>query len=352
LGSAPGGAGQPDQEIGYWGALLAAQVLIENRSLEHIVERHRPKVDRIGQWLVCTLQHGALSPVDRAQAGDALATMGDPRFRRDAYGLPDESLLGFVEIPAGPFLMGSDKARVGSDKARDAEAFDNELPQHEVTLPRYFIARYPVTVAQFQAFVEASGSRPGDEQSLRGMANHPVVRVSWHEARHYCEWLTAQLRVWEGTPEPLASLLRHEGWQVMLPSEAEWEKAARGTDGRIYPWGNDTDPNRANYADTGIYTTSAVGCFPGGASPYGVQELSGNVLEWTRSLLGEYPYPSDVHERARREDLQASDDKARVLRGGAFVDLHWFVRCAFRYWFDPHGRDLSFGFRVGVLPAL
>jgi sulfatase-modifying factor enzyme 1 len=159
-----------EHEVGYWGALLAAQVLIEGRSLEHIVERNRLKVERIRQWLVRTLQHGALSPVDRAEAGDALAVFGDPRFRPDAWYLPDEPLLGFVEIPPGSFLM-------GSDQARDADARDDELPQHEITLPRYFIGRYPVTVAQFGAFVEASGYRPGNEDSLRGLPK-PSGRVS------------------------------------------------------------------------------------------------------------------------------------------------------------------------------
>ena len=175
---------------------------------------------------------------------------------------------------------------------------DNELPQHEVTLPRYFIGRYPVTVAQFRACVEGGGARPENRESLQGFTNHPVVSVSWYDAQHYCDWLTERLRAWPGTPEPLASLIRHEGWQVSLPSEAEWEKAARGTDGRIYPWGNDRDPDRANYNDTGIDSTSTVGCFPGGASPYGVEDLSGNVWEWTRSLWGDYPYPTDQQERS------------------------------------------------------
>ena len=118
-----------------------------------------------------------------------------------------------------------------------------------------------------------------------------MVTVTWYEAQQYCDWLTERLRAWPGTPEPLAMLLRHEDWQVMLPSEVEWEKAARGTDRRIYPWGSEPDPNRANYDDTGINHTSAVGCFPGGASPYGVEDLSGNVWEWTRSCGGIIPTP-------------------------------------------------------------
>ena len=147
------------------------------------------------------------------------------------------------------------------------------------------MARYPVTVAQFEAFVQASGYKPGNEDCVRGLPNHPVVWVSWHDALAYCEWLTARLREWPETPEPLAHVLRAAGWCVTLPSEAEWEKAARGSDGRRYPWGDDPDPNRANYDETGIGKTSAVGCFPGGVSPHGVEEMSGNV--WSgRAVCG------------------------------------------------------------------
>jgi formylglycine-generating enzyme required for sulfatase activity len=126
------------------------------------------------------------------------------------------------------------------------------------------------------------------------LPNHPVVGVTWYEALAYCRWLTEQLQIWEGTPKPLAALLRAGvGWTVRLPTEAEWEKAARGMDGRISPWGNMPDSNRANYDNTGIGGTSAVGCFSGGASPYGVLDLSGNVWEWTQSLWGKDPLISD-----------------------------------------------------------
>jgi formylglycine-generating enzyme required for sulfatase activity len=152
-----------EDEAGYWGALLTAQILTENRTLRSpIAERKRPKVERIRQWLVCTLQHGALTPVDRAQAGDALALIGDPRFRMDAWHLPDEPLLGFVEIPVGPFWM-------GSDWRRDPDTLDGEKPQHEVHLPRYCIARYPVTVAQFMAFAEDKGSQAENETSMQAL---------------------------------------------------------------------------------------------------------------------------------------------------------------------------------------
>jgi formylglycine-generating enzyme required for sulfatase activity len=173
-----------------------------------------------------------------------------------------------------------------------------------------------------------------------------VAWVSWHEALAYCTWLTQKLRRWDGTPKPLATLLRHKGWVITLPSEAEWEKAARGADGRRYPWGEGRDPNRANCDDTGIGTTSAVGCFLGGASPFGVEDLSGNVWEWTRSLWKDYPYdPKDG-----REDLEVGGDVRRVVRGGAFFNSAVGVRCAFRHRHYPSTRDSYFGFRVVVSP--
>jgi formylglycine-generating enzyme required for sulfatase activity len=236
---------------------------------------------------------------------------------------------------------------MGSNDERDSWLL-KASPQHKVTLPTYYLARYPVTVMQFRAFVDASGHSPADKDSLDGRLNHPVVWVSWYDAVAYCNWLTACLREWSGTPEPLATLLRTEDWRVILPSEAEWEKAARGIDRRAYPWGEEPDPNRANYAETGISTTSAVGCFPYGASPYGVEELSGNVWEWTRSLKGDYPYPARRAGRAKREDLQASAEESRVLRGGAFWGVPQDVRCAARNWYDARDVYNHFGFRVAL----
>jgi formylglycine-generating enzyme required for sulfatase activity len=273
-----------DHEAAYWGALLAAQVLVENRSLERLAEHRRARVERIRMWLVRTLEHHALPPVERAQAGNALAALGDPRFREDCWYLPNDPMLGFIETPAGAFIMGEAKE------------------QHDVSLSRYFIAHYPVTVAQFLAFVEDNSYAWRNKDQPQGLPNHPVVYVDWYDALAYCTWLTEQL---QAVSWPLATLL-HQGWCVTLPGEAEWEKAARGTDGRQYPWGNTLDPNRANYDETGIGTTSAVGCFPTGRSSYGVDDMSGNVWEWTRSKEGPYPYPKTPAARARREALPLS----------------------------------------------
>jgi hypothetical protein len=182
-------------------AWLAGDVLLEmgrNRVADSSLGREL--VGRVNQRLVALLHQECLSPVERAAAGDTLGRLGDPRFRADAWCLPDDKMLGFVEMPAGTFLMGSGTS--------DEYAEDDEKPQHTLDLPTYYIGRYPVTVAQFAAFVEASGHTPQDADSLRGQANHPVVWVTWHEALAYCRWLTEVLREWEGTPEPLATLLR------------------------------------------------------------------------------------------------------------------------------------------------
>jgi formylglycine-generating enzyme required for sulfatase activity len=310
-----------DGEARLAGLELAGAALLE-------LERPNPDVrQQQAQLLAAMLTDPRLSAsgVMRARAGDTLARLGDPRFQENAWYLPDDERLGFIEIPAGPFTMGS--------APDDLDALEAEKNQHTVLLPQYFIARYPVTVAQFRAFVADSGYAWENTNLQQGLLNHPVVYVSWYDALAYCTWLTEKL---QNMPRLLATFLC-QGWRVILPSEAEWEKAARGTDGRRYPWGNTPDPNRANYDGTGIGTTSAVGCFAGGKSqPYGAEDMSGNVWEWTRSRWGGYPYPKTKAARARRETLPRLDkilqekDEARVLRGGAVWNAHQSVRCASR----------------------
>jgi formylglycine-generating enzyme required for sulfatase activity len=326
------------------GAALVASDAVE------ILGRRRIRLptsveDRLRQTLLGAMR-GSVMARERCDAGTALAKVGDPRFRRDAWFLPNEPLLGFVEVPAGSFTM-------GSDRTIDPAAVDYEMPQHPVTLPAFYIARWPVTLAQFRAFVEApdnDGFKPGDPDCLRGQANHPVVRVSWHEALAYSRWLTRKLREWDDTPEPLRQVLKVSSgspWSVTLPSEAEWEKAARGTDARIYPWGAKPDSNPANYDDTGIGGTSAVGCFPGGASPCGAEDLSGNVWEWTRSLWAKHRYVPGMS----REDLRAEDDVTRrVVRGGAFCSDVRGVRSAIRGRCTPASRYNDVGCRLVVSP--
>ena len=274
-----------------------------------------------------------------AEAGLVSPPMAGPAelsgFRSDAWFLPDEELLGFVEIPAGPFLM-------GSDTSVDLLAFDNERwsetrAQATVDLPTFYIGRYEVTSAQFRAFVEATGFRVAAD-SLQGPPTHPVSAVSWPDALAYCRWLGTTLRAWPETPPELSRLLRGR-WRVSLPSEAEWEKGARGTDGRIYPWGNEPRRDRANYAGNG---TVPVGSFPCPECPFGLLNMSGNVWEWTRSPYQSYPYdPTDD-----REDLDV--EALWVMRGGHFGDPERYVRAAIRGGGDPGVRRPFIGFRVAI----
>jgi len=352
-----------DTEVSWRKTWLAGEVLAEvglNRVCESALGRD--VVKRVRNRLADILRLGRLSTVERAGAGRILAVLGDPRFRSDAFFLLDEPLLGFVEVSSSPFLMGSTDA--------------GENPQHQITLFTFYVTRYPVTNAQFRAFIEYGGyqerrywweaeavgvwqdgkvkgrgdyeprDRPVDYGEPFELPNHPVVGVSWYEALAYCRWLTETLRGWHKTPEPLAKLLQ-EGAVVTLPSEAEWEKAARGADGRWYPWGDEPDPNRANYDDTGIGTTSAVGCFRGGASPYGVEDLSGNIWEWTRSLYHSYPYdPQDG-----REDIQSGG--RRVIRGGSWcTSAKPETKIAFRGSLPPEAPLNEVGFRVVVNVAV
>jgi formylglycine-generating enzyme required for sulfatase activity len=234
-----------------------------------------------------------------------------------------ESLLGqsLVWVAPGPFL-------IGSDGARDLHADQREFPQHSVTLPGYWIGRYPVTVAQFRAFVQASGYQPADAGSLVGPDDHPVTVVTWHDGSAYCRWLSERA----GVP-------------VTLPSEAEWEKAARGTDGRIYPWGDaPPDGNLCNF-DCQVEGSTPVGRYnPQGLSPYGCADMAGNVWEWTRSLLRKYPYRSDDG----REKIETRNDVLRVLRGGSYLDTAARVRCAARSWYNPISRGRCGGLRILV----
>lgn len=228
--------------------------------------------------------------------------------------LPANTIAGlaWVRIPAGGFIMGSD------DKGED------EKPQHRVNLPEYSISKTPVTVAQFAAFVKAT-SYLADPNALRSdKDNDPVNYVSWDDAQAFCKWLSGVA-----------------GRKVRLPNEAEWEKAARGTDGRTFPWGEAAATStHANYLG-GIDDTTPVGKYsPRGDSPYGCVDMAGNVLEWTSSLYKVYPYSVDEST----EFIEGKD--LRVLRGGAFNFDDFYLRCACRIAYSVDTRYDNVGFRI------
>ncbi|MEI7833497.1 MAG: SUMF1/EgtB/PvdO family nonheme iron enzyme [bacterium] len=291
-----------------WGALIGGLGIAENGQLPPATRRNVNILSRLQSHLACILTKGALPAIERAVAGDVLATIGDPRFHStDLWCLPMDDNLGFIEIPAGEFPMGGDcfdAAPVGLQMSKS---------QHPISLPTYYIAKFPVTVTQFRTFVESTNYQLKYDKCLQGKANHPIASVSWHDATAYCSWLTTQLQHYRG----FRLLSKGRGFKVTLPSEAEWEKVARWgnviSDLRIYPWaGDEIDTNLANCRATGINSTSAVGCFPAGASIYGVQDMIGNVWEWTRSNSQEYPY---VHDNG----LEKSDGIGYyVSRGGSW----------------------------------
>ncbi len=259
-----------------------------------------------------------------------------PGFRADAWFLPDDAQLGFVEIPAGPFPM-------GAAPTTDAQAFDNERwsaasARGTVDLPAYLIGRYEVTVAQFAAFAAATGF-PAEPQTLEAPPDHPVANVSWPDALAYCRWLDTELREAAQTPPTLAERLQ-AGWQVTLPSEAQWEKAARGTDGRRFPWGGEMRWDRANPQSGAAAPAGSVPC---PECPYGLRDMSGNVWEWTRSPYRPYPF-----DDAERGDLEA--DALWVMRGGSFTDPARNLRTTTRGGADPGARRPFIGFRVALSP--
>lgn len=252
-----------------------------------------------------------------------------------------------IRIPAGKFLM-------GSDPSIDKHAGETEQPQHSLYLPDYSIAKTPVTNAEYRRFIEAGSyqdkswwTRAGWEQKVRAgwseprywrdsrfnQPNQPVVGVSWFEGVIYCRWL-AQMT----------------GKAYRLPTEAEWEKAARGTDGRLYPWGNEWDAKRCNTKEGGKGASTPVGAYSKGVSPYGLLDMAGNVWEWCATKWPK-PYPYDVTEDEWAVDYLEGADK-RVLRGGSWGDSGGGARCAYRLRDLPHDRGSYFGCRVVVSPIL
>ena len=240
----------------------------------------------------------------------------------------------FVEIPAGPFTM-------GADPAVDPRAYDNEkwsasTSEGIVDVPAFYLARHEVTVAQYAAFVRATKATV-DANALAGQPTHPVAFVTWPNALAYCRWLESVLAKAQG---PTGDLVR-AGWRVTLPTEAQWEKAARGGDRRAYPWGDQPRKDRGNFEGTG---PTPVGQYACPECPYGLADMSGNVWEWTSSPYQPYPY-------------DASDDRANldadalwVMRGGHYGDAARTARTTTRGAADPGARRAFIGFRVALVP--
>jgi len=239
-----------------------------------------------------------------------------------------------VLIPAGPFWMGSD------------DGPENERPRHQVTLAAYRIGKYPVTNGEYLAFVRDQGIAVAPEagwvlaavgqEPPPGKQDHPVVGVSWDDAVRYCAWLTEQT-----------------GCIYRLPSEAEWEKAARGPAGRRYPWGDDFDPARCNSAAAGVGTTTDVHTYvPQGESSYGCVDMAGNVWEWTNTIWGversvaRFKYPYAANDGREKAERSTPFRELRICRGGSYQEKAERLTCATRTRQPADGRDVRRGLRV------
>ena len=257
-----------------------------------------------------------------------------------------------VFVPDGDFTMGS-----------DSSSFANERPVHTVSLDSYWIDQTEVTNAMFGVFVDQTGYQTdaertgssnvfspdtgnetiqgadwrhplGPDSSVSDLGEHPVVHVSWNDAQAYCEWAGRR-----------------------LPTEAEWEKAARGTDGWTFPWGNDFDGIRLNSADVnlggvlgnssfddGFQFTSPVGTYPSGASPYGALDMAGNVWEWVNDWVDEAYY----QDSPSANPSGPASGEYRIVRGGSWHEPEEGLRAAYRGWAGPADTDITLGFRCAL----
>jgi formylglycine-generating enzyme required for sulfatase activity len=367
--------------------VLAGEALQELRLLEEpdFMQNYAYLVTRIREWLIRLVETGKLEPKKRLHAGDVLGKLGDSRkgvntISHQGMFLPD---IDWVMIPEGEFLMGSTRD--------DKQAYEAEKEQFSLWLPQFWISRYPLTNAQFEPFIKSEGYEEQTWWSVEGWAwrngedsdltdikdkmlrntyqkalelrpierrrqpyywnstpwngkNRPVVGVNWFEAQAYTNWLTEI-----GKQQGLFNQHCATEVRANLPSEAEWEKAIRGTTGYRYPWGNQWKEDACNIDETELATSSVAGMFPKGCSQqFKVSDGAGNVWEWTRTIWGgtiatpEFPYPYNPGD-GREDDFGWN---SRVIRGGSWNLDQRAARCAEHLTNLPDYDDYSLGFRM------
>jgi gamma-glutamyl hercynylcysteine S-oxide synthase len=274
------------------------------------------------------LDHGWLSPYERDQAGRILSILGDQR-----------NLKQLISIPSGSFYLGNHRQ-------------PNSAPEHMVSLPSFKIGKYPITIAFYREFAEATQRKwiAIDKLNIERQ-NAPAVDLTWHDALAFCAWLTEQ---WQITGQISKNEI------VRLPTEAEWEYAARGNRSMatlgdiqvIYPWGTEWQDDHCNSLELGFNDTCVVGMFPKGASPFHCLDMCGQVWEWISTLWGvkmDHPdilFPYDADDG--RENLLADEAIRRVLRGGSFSSPSQKTSCTYRGSLEPAGSWRGDGFRIVV----
>jgi len=258
-----------------------------------------------------------------SKKSEEVQSPSSPRVHPKTSGDPTREM---VFIPAGPFLMGSseeDEEGIGSEFGTVKPLYMDEHPLHRVMVAAFWIDKYEVNHLHYKQFVENTASRPPgswpEGQFPLPYAHYPVTYISWYEAKRFCEWAGKR-----------------------LPTEAEWEKAARGTDGRRYPWGNEFDPSKANTGESDPRELAPVGSFEMGKSPYGVHDMVGNVWEWVDDWY--HPYPGNAYQS------EAFGEKNKVLKGGSWggtghYALKIFYRIPYRLYAPPEDAYPDGGFR-------
>jgi formylglycine-generating enzyme required for sulfatase activity len=293
-------------------------------------ENKGPELVPVGDW----------KPSSPSLAARGLRTLRGNQVVTDA-GLHPVALASGVEmilVPGGPFIMGSDELsddlnadlKLDLDDDSELDLHSDEKPMRTVTLSAYRLSKTPITVAQFQAYVQANNVKfdwEARKPSWGWQYDNPMVCVTWDEARAYCKWAGGD-----------------------LPTEAQWERAARGTDGRKFPWGNEWDGNRCVHSDTEFgdrrNTVSVDRHNQTYTTDLGHTDMAGNVWEWCRDW-----WSSDGYRNLPDQDpVGVTDGDVRVLRGGCwFVNDPIFFRCASRVFSDPSSADVWYGFRIAGL---
>jgi formylglycine-generating enzyme required for sulfatase activity len=250
----------------------------------------------------------------------------------------DARLRSFMKVGGGKFTMGSDR-----DDEKWPDAAGGRSGRKELTLSPFYMGKFEVTMGQYSECLNARACTLSGQSVASQTNDHPVAGVSWYEARVYAEWLQGRLASSPDTPRVLRRLLE-AGWQVDLPSEEEWEKAARRGGAAAYPWGNGPNPSFANYNSGRLKVVGSSKC---AGCAYGLADMAGNVREWTRSLKLPYPYVAST-----AEDRAATGKRA--VRGGSYKRETTFfgaetVRATNRQEEEPKNFDPYTGFRVALI---
>lgn len=242
-------------------------------------------------------------------------------------GVPD---IDWADIPAGKFMVG---LPMSDEEAKNLPHDNPEYPGEEYDLPAYSISRYPITIAQFRAFLEDTGQNKRLQKApFSAPNNYPMTHIKWYEAMEFCNWLSSKLR-----------------YPVRLPTEAEWQKAAGGAESLLYPYGKEFDPHKSNVRESGIAALAPVGIFPEGKSPYGVFDMSGNIWEWTltkwrrRDLKGGLEQLPSYREM---EDNSVEGAAQRIICGGAYTVTERLCRTSAHYMRSPEFAISIQGFRI------